>query len=305
MAWVFSKRCSQALKSGKLKVSIPAPVRIRILKSFQKFNIAEQRTTDTGFNYNTTTLEELPETIKGELGSDNLLSYPSSESTHPEPGNFDRFVLRGNYPPLLFDAIELFFEQLDGRRVGFQTSFNEIMEESGLNWRMAEGKIFPVDSSYVDEEIIRRSYQLLNESKFLGALQEFEKARVHLANGSNEEAIQYANLALESVIKGILKIDKAKPGVLFEKLIKSGIVPEYYSGFIKSFESDILRSVAKIRNEELGVGHGRGAAPKEIPKTLGELAVNMSGVLINYLIKFYLEKGSQPPVQADNREVPF
>lgn len=305
MSWIFSKRCSQALRDGKIKVSIPSVVRNRLLKAFGQYNEAGLRTTETGFNYNTSTLEELPEQIKAELGCEHLMSYPSTESKHPEPGNFDRFVLRGNYPPHLFDAAELFYAGSFGNKFDFQTAFNNIMEESAQHWRMADGKIFPVDSSYVDEEIIRRSYQLLHEAKFLGALQEFEKARAHLANGSHEEAISNANLALESVIKGILKVDKAKPGVLFEKLIKSGIIPEYFSGFLKSFESDVLRSVAKIRNEERGVGHGRGIAPKEIPKTLAELAVNMSAVLINYLIKFHLETNSQPPAQVDTTEVPF
>ncbi|OPY84788.1 MAG: hypothetical protein A4E65_00224 [Syntrophorhabdus sp. PtaU1.Bin153] len=44
-------------------------------------------------------------------------------------------------------------------------------------------------------------------------------------------------------------------------------MPEYYRGFLQAFETNILRAVAVMRNEELGVGHGRGVAVNEVPKS--------------------------------------
>lgn len=41
------------------------------------------------------------------------------------------------------------------------------------------------------------------------------------------------------------------------------LFPEYFDGFLKAFE-DILRGVAVIRNQELGVGHGQGKSVTEV-----------------------------------------
>jgi hypothetical protein len=290
MTWVFSKRCKNAIREGKIKVSVPRNVRYRIWKLFQNFNMECYETDETGYSYLTSYLYLLAEKIKNEHGLDNLYAFPEKEEGSPEPSDLEGFVLRGTIPSYLFDAIELFYDLIqDENKLKFQREFNQIMEESNLSWRMADGKIFPIDSAYIDEQILSAAYSLLHEVKFLGALQEFDKARTDFNNGDYEGAIQNANNAVESTIKGILKIEKIKPGELFRGLIDSGLVPEYYSGFLKAFEENILRSVAIIRNEELGVGHGRGANMKEIPRSLAELALNLAGVLIKYLITTYLE----------------
>jgi len=232
MAWTFSKRCKQALKDNKIIVSMPLSVRVRLWKALQNFDEILYRSTEAGFNYQTSYLEELPERIKAELGCRKLYAYPETGGDKPVPSNLEGFILRGNYPPFLFDALELFYEDINEENKNpFQHRFNEIKEEDNLPWRMADGKIFPVNSAYIEESILRKTYSLLHEVKFQGALNEFEKARADLSNGDFEGAIQNANLALESVIKEILEVSKAKPGELFRKLIDSKLIPEYYDGF--------------------------------------------------------------------------
>jgi len=311
MAWLFSKRCSASLQSGKIKVRIPLKVRRRLWAAINNYNCSYDETTDTGFNYSTSILNKLPEKIKAEHGLQTLAAFPEDSSGTSRPtDNLEEFILRGNYPPYLFDSIELFYDQLKKmdpqNEYNFQQEFNKIMEETELPWRMADGKIFPVDSSYIEEVILKNTYKLIKEAKFEGALSEFEKARVDLVNEDFLGAIQNANLALESTIKGILGIKKAKPGQLFRSLIDSGLVPNYYEGFLQAFEKHILRSPAIIRNEELGAGHGQGATTNPVPKELAELAVNLSAVLINFLIKKYLAKTPQvEPEPEPSGEIPF
>ena len=308
MTWVFSKRCKQALKNGKIKVSIPRNVRIRIWKLIEKYDERWVETSETGWDYWTSRLECLTEEIKSEHGLEYLSAYSEEKEGVIVPADLKAFILRGNYPPYILDAVELLYEDLSqNEQLSFQKEFNQIMEESDLPWRMAEGRIFPVDSQYIEEEILRKTYELLKEVKFLGALQEFEKARVDLSNGDYEGAIQNANLAVESTIKCILKVQKEKPGKLYRKLIESGLIPEYYEGFLKSFEENILRAVAIIRNEEPGAGHGRGQKIEKVPQSLAELAVNLAGVLINYLIKRYIENQSPSieKTEIDEDEIPF
>lgn len=219
-------------------------------------------------------------------------------------GEFGDFVLRGTYPPYLFDVLEMFYENVnDAHKYSFLSLINEIMKESDLPWRMFDGEIFPIDSDYINEVIIKKTFELIKDIKFLGALKEFKKARTSLSNSDYEGAINNANLAIESVIKEILNVKKAKPGELFRTLIDSGLIPNYYDGFLKAFEENILRCVAIMRNEELGVGHGRGASDNIIPPELAKFAVNLSGVIISFLIERVLN--NKGDFEKNNKNLDF
>jgi hypothetical protein len=287
MSWLFSKRYEQGLRDGILNVSIPTTTRVRIWKALQNCDEVWAETDNTGWNYSTSTLEQLPENFKAELGVTELLSYPK-DGDSPKPGNLEDFILRGRYPPHLLDVLELFYQNLNENKEQFQNSINEIMEEGKLRWRMANGKILAVDP--MCQEINKTTYGLLHEASFNGALQEFDKAKVDLTNGDCEGAITNANLAVESVCKVILGVKKTKPGELYRALIDSGVIPNYYEGFLRVFEENILRCVAIMRNQEPGAGHGRGALTTMPPVELAELAVNLSAVIINFLIKQHLKK---------------
>lgn len=289
MSWLFSKRCKSALDQKKIIVSLPSVVRNRILFLLRNFNEVFHISLQNGWNEESSVLDQLLDKIKEEHGVIDLKAFVDGKQGVTKKANIDSFVLRGNYPPYLFDALEVFYNFLDNK-VEFQKQINSIMEESKLPWRMAEGKIYPIDSSYIEEEIIAKAYQLLKTVKFEGAVREFEQARIDLVNGDYYGAIQNANLAVESTLKGVLNIERAKPGELFNRAIESGIIPEYFSGFLKSFEENILRSVAIIRNNELGCGHGQGKDVNLISPCLAELAVNMTGILVKYLISKSIEK---------------
>jgi len=310
MTNLFSKRCKKLLDKKELIVSIPISVRRRILRTLYDYNESYSDTTETGYHYNSSTIEDIPSLFERELGTD-MKSYHANGSGEIIVGDFDNFILRGNYPPYLFDVIELFHNNLsDENKSIFQSSINEIMKESDLPWRMFEGEIFPVDSAYINEVIIKKTFELIKDVKFLGALKEFKKARTSLLNSDYEGAIHNANLAVESVIKEILNVKKAKPGKLFKMLIDSGLIPDYYNGFLKDFEKNILRCVAIMRNEELGVGHGKGSSDNIIPPELAEFAINLSGVIINFLIGRVINKKNDSKRNNENvdfseEEVPF
>ncbi len=307
MTWLFSKRCKDLLKDEKIKVSISVPVRTRIWELLKRENEFFYETSETGFSYQTDLLQTLPEKMKAELGKE-IMAFPETGGG-AKPSDLEGFVLRGNYPPNLFDCLELFYINLSQNRYEFQSEFNNIMEESFLQWRMAEGKIFPVDSVYIEDEIIKNSYLLLNQAGFEGAIKEFVDARTELSRGENLTAITNASNAIESVIKSILDVEKAKQGELYRKMIDSGIVPQYYDNFLNSFE-EILRSVTIMRNEEPGAGHGSGLKVNEIPDSLAKLCINLCAVLINFLVNRHLELklNTATPIDDNNNEyddIPF
>jgi len=289
MSNLFSKRCKKLLDKKELIVSIPIPVRRRILKTLYYYNEPYNGINETGYHYDSSTINDIPGVFEREHGVD-MKAYRANGSGEIIKGKFEDFILRGTYPPYLFDVIEIFYENInDEEKNPFLSSVNDIMKESDLPWRMINGEIFPIDSAYINEVIIKKTFELIKDVKFLGALKEFKKARTSLLNNDYEGAIHNANLAVESVIKEILNVKKAKPGELFRMLIDSGLIPDYYDGFLKAFEENILRCAAIMRNEELGVGHGRGASDDVIPPELANFAVNMSGVIINFLIERVLD----------------
>ena len=299
---VFSKR------HPTQDVSLRMSVRRRIWYAMEEFD---------PYPYSEWTLRDtLATRLKEEHGWEELRAY--TESGWVRVDNMEEFILRG-VPKYVLDATELYWDLLSDHGqitstdpVGYQAKLNTIFDDAGLPWRMLDGRILRVDSKWLEEEIHARAAELLSVRGFEGALEEFRKARSELSGGDYKEAIHAANLALESTIKSILGIDQEKPGALYRKLMESGIVPNYYEGFLQAFEEHILRSVAVARNFERGVGHGQGATVNQPPKSLAELAVNLTGVLIVYLIRRYMElypgqdQGGQAMDEDSQKdEVPF
>jgi hypothetical protein len=303
---VFSKRHPKAGRD----VSLSQAVRNRIWYLIEEFDPYY----DPNSYYNESALawNALPECLKKEHGWQELRAYKSKLEYEVLP-NAKEFILRG-VPRFVLDACELFYDLLLEHQgpdpSKYQSELNVVFEDANLPWRMLEGRILRVDSKWLEEEIHAKTVELLKVRGFEGALAEFQQARSDLSIGDHKGAIHAANLALESSVKGILNLGQEKPGKLYRKLIDSGLVPEYYEGFLKAFEEHILRSVATARNFEKGVGHGQGTDVNEPPKSLAELAVNLSGVLILYLLKRHLEINpiqAEPEPQAEvvDDDIPF
>ncbi len=286
---VFSRRQPILAK----EVALPSGVRRRI---WYLFTDTDPYYLPGDFNDWTLTFHALPERLLREHGWRELKVF-KSQGVYERAG-IEEFILKGPARYVL-DATELFHDLLvkhvenQQRRLNlladYQRGLNTIFDDSSLPWRMLEGRIIRVDSQWLEQEIHGKAAELLSVRGFNGPLDEFQRARSALSSGDYKAAIHNANLALESTIKAILGVDKAKPGSLIRSLIDSKLVPEYHEGFLKAFEEHILRSVPTIRNVEGGVGHGQGTSVNEPPKSLAELAVNLAGVLIVYLIRRYLE----------------
>ena len=287
MSWTFSKRCSPSLKSQKLKVILPGGVRVRIYKAFESNNEYWNESND-GYNYTASFLSHLEEDLQSELGIKIYMVYSQKvEDEISETNDFQTFVEQACIPSQIFDAIEIYYNIIGDKNISFQSRINSIMDENDLAWRMVDGKLFPIDSAYIEDEILRKTHQLIHENSFHGALQEFEKARTLLINEDYKGAIHNANSALESTIKGILKVQKKKPGELLRLITDAGILPDYFPEFAKFFETNLLVSVSKMRNEM--AGHGQGVDVTEVPKPVAELSIHLTAILINFLIQRHLE----------------
>jgi len=300
----FSKRFAKALKEKTLQVKIPKPVRHRLKKAVVDHDevVRYSEPQNPTFYIENWASEMLPETLEKEFGITEL-KCPIKGSKKGESCTPLEYIVRGTKHQTTFDILELFYRELYGdNRNNFQYTVNEIFEESELPFIMIDGDIF---SSDLDNKLRAQSMKILETVGFEGALAEFKKAQEYFSDDKYKESINYCNLSIESVLKTILKISREKPGKLFAEFLKSGYVPEYFDGFLKEFEH-ILRSVAIIRNQVLGVGHGQGDSVNDVPKSLADLSIDLSSVLIKFIINRYVE--SEPPQEESfdsSDDIPF
>ena len=233
----------------------------------------------------------------------------NDENVLEETVSLEDFVIKGvaNY---VFDVVELFYDDylsyyrttaaanLASAAYNLQIEINRILSEADLPWRIIEGSFIKADSDWIENEVMEKAYDLIKAYQFEGALHEFAEARSDLLSGDTKGCILNSGKAFESVLKTMLDSPSAQPKDLIRGAMELGIFPEYYNGFLKSFEDNILNSVIKIRNKEQGVSHGQGETLNVPPESLAQLALHLTGVLIHYMISRYQE--IHPPEPQNN-----
>jgi hypothetical protein len=303
---IFSKRHKKRLKDKSFALDrVTKAVKERIVRVMEKFDEQTRHSTSSGWNYDSTVLEDLDEQLCSEHGWPELKVYLPGRTEMVDAKIRD--FLRFGAPQYVFDALELFSRDFGSQGQGLQDEINRIFSESGLPWLLNEGVLFHIDSEYM-AEVASQASRLLAEQDFHGALEEFQKARSYYDAGDFKETVNHANLALESTMKAILGIDREKPGKLIRMMINNGRIPSYYTDFLKQFEQ-MLRVVNIPRNEELGAGHGQGKEVCDVAPHLAELVLNFCGSLIVYLVRE--EVGAEAPegpndeLAIDEDSIPF
>lgn len=286
---VFSKRHKRLIDAKAAVLTLSRSVRRRLLGTMNEFNYVLRQTSPTGWNYETDAIEEVGGELIGEHGWEKLKCYDAT-SKEMKAVEIQDFIISGP-SHYIFDVVELFSRKLGDSRYDFQRKINAIFSDAAVPWRIADDVIFQIDSAYM-AEVLECASRLLSISGFEGAFEEFQKSRSHLESSDTKESVHHANLALESTMKSVLGIDRARPGELIRKMKDSGKIPAYYDEFLDNFEQ-ILRSVNIARNEEKGAGHGQGAKVADVPDSLAELVLNLCGSLIVFLVKQTAE--SSPP----------
>lgn len=165
-----------------------------------------------------------------------------------------------------------------------------------------------IDSSYLHDELIAKTAELLGNSKAEGPLQEFQTALSALQSDDRKRAVVEAHKSVESVMKHVLSTHEHWPfGRLLAEVIKSGLLPEYYEEFLVHFEKLALGAV-KARNRP-GTGHGQGSDAVEIPRSLAQFAIHLAGCINVFLIEHWIERQGKDSSGATSdvveNDVPF
>lgn len=290
MKALFSQRHDIDKLYKTKQFSLPLKLRIRLIRTLQEFD------DDDFYSISQPTLDLLKKT----LGVEKLYAL-DDENDQIEADNIWDFV-KGGYPHDVLDSLEAFIETMPRNNISdCQREINQAFAIFKQPWRVADGSIFKIDSDFLAEEVLAQTSELLRQSQFFGPLEEFRSAREAYTAGEISDAITNANKALESTMKAITGADKGSPNELIRRVIKSGLIPSYWKGFLSAFE-DILQAVP-IQRHQPGAAHGQGEVVVEFPASLGELVLHLTGSLIVFLVKRHIELQAAKSAIEDSAEI--
>jgi hypothetical protein len=192
------------------------------------------------------------------------------------------FLLRC-YEDHLFDCLEIYHDFLeDSDYVQFEENINDIFSMDNIGYELKNGKITPIISEYLHEEVITPALSLLRGADFDGPLEEFEEAIKFFRQKQYSDVIHCANKAFESTLKGILNKEEGDPKDLINELIRRGILESYYEGHL-DYLRKLLLCLPITRHKK--AGHGQGKKKKAVDISYAEFALHLAGTFIAFLIK--------------------
>ncbi len=275
----FSKRHRRALAEDGLEVRVGDIVRGRISRLFRRHAWAYSETDETGWRYDTDTLEDLGRELRDLYGADHL---PGDE----ESRGFAVFV--ENAPPeCIFDAVELFVSPMQDSAT-FVGDLNTILAEEEMPWRMLDGEMVLLDETFARSQLAARADESIRQSGFGGANLELRRARNHVVDGDGRGAVHRAGSAFESVMMALLDVDRGKGAKLLQDLNRDGYFDDLPVDRRQSFIREVLQALPWMRNE-LG-GHGQGETQVEISRPYAQLATDLASALCHFLITLKLER---------------
>lgn len=236
----------------------------------------------------TTVLAVLPDKLCKAYGVENLEAFVGDERKQVD---LEGFVM-GAYPSQVFDVVELFYPDVDERHADFQAEINQALQDEKCPWLLCDGFFFQIDSGFLEERVLKRTHELLRAAQFDGALEEFVEARNDLTAGDHKGAILNATKAFESCLKAIQPQSEGSAKKLIDSLKGSSFYDGLPEVLHSGFGDQVLMTLPTLRNKI--AGHGQGNTIVEVPKSVAELAVHLSGTFIVFLIGRYLEQTAKP-----------
>jgi hypothetical protein len=239
------------------------------------------RTADnTGWSYDTDTLEDLATELCDLYGTDDL------------PGNGqgrDVAVLIDRGPgECVFDAVELFQPPM---KESFLAACNQILLEEEVPWRILDSEMVLLDEAFARSDLAARADLSIRQAGFSGVSADLRRARNHLADGDGRGAVHRAGSAFESAMMALLDTDRAKAAKLVQELIRDGFFNGLPTELRERFSKQVLGALPWMRNE-LG-GHGQGETPVDVPLPYAQLATDLSASFCHFLIELKLGRDGE------------
>lgn len=309
----FSERHKKLVANEKFKVDFNPTQRRKIIYQLEEYNETFHETTETNWNYTETSLEKVHKDLLRAYGLEHLTT-DSEEPTHKK---IREFLMNGKGISVL-DAIELFFQHIieDKRKIHFTSELNKLFKVEAIPVRFMEGEFFRLDSEFLESEVLFQTTKLLSTNNFETAHADFLDARQRLSAGDYSGAIISANNSLESYLKKLFNLKNENQGKLKKALIKSGLIPDYFNGFLDHFDG-FVQSAFTIANKS--ARHGKMDKLKEknqVDEPIAAFCLNLIGTIILFIMDRHIksqptklesksEEVSSIKIETNNDELPF
>jgi hypothetical protein len=215
------------------------------------------------------------------------------------------FFLADTLTERVLDVIELYFGSIVGYVAGHEykqhtrnrlisaaeavEDLNKRFQENGIGYQFEAGRLIRLDSAFLHAEAVRPALDVLSDSRFKGANEEFLAAHEHYRHGRNEECIVECCKAFESTMKTICTIrgwavkptDTAK--TLIGVCLTNGLLPSYLDNQMTSLRTLFESGIPTVRNK-VG-GHGQGAEQRIVPEFLTRYVLNQTATTILFLVE--------------------
>lgn len=160
----YSQRNAKAIKEKKIVLSIKRSARNQIYQLLERYNEVYRETSETGYQYDTSTSEEVFNGIRQFYTP----KCYNDQKQYIETGDLQDFIYRSS-PYCVMDAIE-FFEKYN-RSTDFETQINTILKLNAIALKLDNGKI----TNTYDSQIKNSTFVPIQEAGLKELLQEATK----------------------------------------------------------------------------------------------------------------------------------
>lgn len=200
----------------------------------------------------------------------------------------------------MFDILEFWYHELSSsEQLEFQREVNNAFLEEKFSWLLADGRLFRIDSGFLELEIVAPVIEQMSDEQCRGALDEFVEARTDLSAGDTKDDIHNACKSFESVLKAILGCDSGNASQLLQQIAGTDLFDDLPAPVSKAMTQSVFMALPFLRNR-LG-GHGQGAEVVGVSPSYAELSVHLAATFNLLLVKKHLTR--HPPPRTD--DIPF
>lgn len=308
---IFSQRYHRALSDKRLTVVIPADARPKLSTCLAGYNasVGVQRDPNDNWVSNSSVVEEAILELMSEHGWEDI---PGTDLVHK--GEFyDAFkhLIRHGEAQVVFDFIELAMWQMNQQdREKCRVKINQIFDLHDCAWRIADGEFFKLDADFMGARLAAGAHDALAANRFVGAADEYAKARQELGSGDVKDGIIHASKSFESVMKVMTGLQHANADQLIKGMLSQGYFDDLPEDVRSGFAEQVMKTLPFLRNKL--AGHGQGAVIIDVPVVYGELAMQLAAAFHNLLISKHLERKPPEPekpaaaaVSTIDDDIPF
>lgn len=298
---IYSKR--QKRINGELPdvyryYNIPEPLRVQIIYIMNDALGSKEKDTTLKI------YKHIHDVLCREYGKFSLLDGNRKYSRAGYVDQVQIFLLECEETNHILDVVETTFQLIDTRYRDYSTIYatspklkpdeaiqelNSRFNEHGVGYQYESGSIIRIDSQLIHTEATKPALNLLSDSRFKGANEEFLKAHEHYRHGRYKECLVECLKAFESTMKIICDTQgwTYQTGDTASKLIdlcfQNNLIPNYLQSQFTALKTNLSSGIPTLRNKN--AGHGQGSQQINVPEYFAAYQLHITASTILFLIE--------------------